>query len=63
MHSDESDLAEVAELFRQLPADARTSLLANLAILSLMRPLPDMPDPARGRELVENLLDRLREIA
>jgi len=42
---------------------ARATLLANLAVLSLMRPLPAMPDPVRGRDLVEALLARLRDIA
>jgi hypothetical protein len=63
MHCGESDVAEVTELFRQLPGDARATLLANLAVLSFMRPLPAMPDPDRGRDLVEALLARLREIA
>ena len=63
MHCGESDVAEVMELFRQLPGDARATLLASLAVLSLMRPLPAMPDPVRGRDLVEALLVRLGEIA
>jgi len=63
MHCEESDVVEVADLFRQLPGNARAALLANLAVLSLMRPLPAMPDPVRGRGLVEALLARLREIA
>jgi hypothetical protein len=63
MHCGESDVVEVTELFRQLSGDARATLLANLAVLSLMRPLPAMPDPLRGRGLVEALLARLREIA
>ena len=63
MHCGESDVAEVTELFQQLPGDARATLFANLAVLSLMRPLPAMPDPVRGRDLVEALLARLREIA
>jgi hypothetical protein len=63
MHCGETDFAEVAELFQQLPTDARAALLANLSLLSLMQPLPDMPDPARGRNLVESLIERLRESA
>jgi hypothetical protein len=63
MHCGESDLEEIATLFRQLPAETRTTLLANLAVLSLMRPLPEMPDPVRGRDAVVALLQRLREIA
>jgi len=63
MHCREPDVVEVTEIFRQLPSDARTTLLANLAVLSLMRPLPAMPDPVRGRDLVESLLERLRKIA
>src|SRR5205823_2259125 len=63
MHCTEPDVVEVTQLFQQLPPDARTTLLANLALLSLMRPLPQMPDPVRGRELVEALLARLKERA
>jgi hypothetical protein len=63
MHCGKTDVVEVTELFGQLRADARATLLANLAVLSLMRPLPAMPDPVRGRNLVEALLARLREIA
>ena len=58
-----SDVEEVAELFRGLSRDARTMLLGNLAILSLLKPLPDMPDPHRGRALVESLIGHLREIS
>jgi len=60
MTCEESDVAEFVNVFRQLPVDARTMLLANLSVLSLMQPLPDMPDPHRGRELVEPLIARLR---
>jgi hypothetical protein len=54
------DLTEVTKIFQQLPADARTMLLGNLAVLSLMHPLPGMPDPTRGRAAVEALLTRLQ---
>ncbi len=57
---DEPDLVEVTELFQRLPPDARTMLLGNLAVLSLMRPLPGMPDPIRGRAAVEAILARLQ---
>lgn len=62
IHCGESDLTELLELYRQLPIDMQTMLLGNLAVLSLMRPLPGMPDPTRGREHVEALLTRLRGI-
>lgn len=61
MHCSQSDLIEVTQLFRQSSDDARATLLGNLAILSLMRPLPDMPDPVRGRELVESLVAKLQQ--
>ena len=60
MTSSEPDVDEFADLFRRLSADTRTMLLANLALLSLMEPLPEMPDPHRGRELIEALIVRLR---
>jgi len=60
MTGNESDVAEFEELFERLPNDARTMVIANLSVLSLMQPLPDMPDPRRGRALVEALIDRLR---
>jgi len=55
----ESDLGEVETLFEALSADARTMLLGNLDVLSLMHPLPEMPDPMRGREDVQSLIRRL----
>jgi hypothetical protein len=60
MQCGESDLIEIEELFRAVSDDAKSMLLGNLAVLSLMRPVPDMPDPARGRESVDALLARLR---
>ncbi len=59
----EADVIELEQLFRRLPLDARTMLLANLALLSLMQPLPDMPDPTRVRTDVDALLKRLRGLA
>jgi hypothetical protein len=55
----ESDLTELVELCAELPRDMKSTLLGNLALLSLMRPLPGMPDPTRGREQVESLQRRL----
>jgi len=60
MQSGESDLREIEELFRDLSDDAKAMLLGNLAVLSLMRPLPDMPNPDGGRESVHALLTRLQ---
>jgi hypothetical protein len=60
MQCGEADLKETEELFRNLPAEARSLLLGNLAMLSLLRPLADMPDPVRGREFVNTLLNRLQ---
>jgi hypothetical protein len=58
----EADLVEVTKIFQQLPADARTMLLGNLAVLSLMQPLPGMPDPTRGRAAVEAFIARLQAV-
>lgn len=58
----EADLIEVTEIFQRLPPDARAGLLGNLTVLSLMQPLPQMPDPIRGRANVETLLTRLKGI-
>ena len=57
------DVDEFIEIHGQLPADARSMVLGNLAVLSLMRPLPEMPDPVQGRSVVEALVARLRETA
>jgi len=45
------------------PEEAQTIMLANLGLLSLMNPIPDMPDPKRGRQDVEALMNRLRRLA
>jgi hypothetical protein len=60
MQCGESDLAEISGHYLELLGDMKSTLLGNLAILSLMRPLPEMPDPIRGRQQVEALLTRLK---
>lgn len=55
------DLDELVGLYRQLPAEAGSMVLGNLAVLSLMQPLPGMPDPIQGRSEVERLVAELKE--
>ena len=59
MHSSDADLNEFAELYDGLPQESQTLILSSLAVLSRLRPQSGMPDPERGRELVDVLLARL----
>jgi len=63
MVCDESDLLEIARIFQTMPSEARGMVLGNLAVLSLMQPLPGMPNPTQGREAVDALLKRLKAVA
>jgi hypothetical protein len=55
----ESDLVELEEQYRPLAPETRHTLRSNLATLSLLTPLPAMPDPRPHRKRVAALLDRL----
>lgn len=55
----DADLAELVDLHRTLPADMKDAVVSNLTVLSLMAGVPQMPDPARHREIVARLLERL----
>lgn len=55
----EQDLEELEEQYRSLGPELRHTLRSNLATLSLLQPLPSMPDPRPHRNLVAALLDRL----
>lgn len=57
--SAEGDLDELERDYRRLRPELRHAVRSNLAILSLLRPHRDMPDPERHRELVVALLRRL----
>jgi hypothetical protein len=59
---EDSDIREAQELFQQLPSDARTTVLSNLSVLSLMQAIPEMPDPAAGRDEVRALRKRLENL-
>ena len=59
--SRDDDLEEAAVLFRTLPPELRYAVRSNLTVLSLMEPVPGMPDPRPHRRLVAALLRRLEE--
>lgn len=61
--SDDEDLGEVVELFAGLPPESRSTVLNGLTVLSLMNPIPEMPDPTAGRGQVAKLLKRLETVA
>jgi len=56
-----SDVEETLALFRTLPAELRHAVRSNLTLLSLMGPIPGMPDPQPHRRLVADLLRTLEE--
>lgn len=53
------DLDEMEKDYRTFRPELRHAVRSNLAILSLLKPHEDMPDPERHRELVVALLRRL----
>lgn len=55
----EPDLGELEEQYRSLGPEMRHTVRTNLATLSLLTPLPAMPDPRPHRTLLAALLDRL----
>jgi hypothetical protein len=59
----ESDLEELASVARALRGDARHAIRSGLTVLSLMDPLPHMPDPGAVRDQVNRLLGRLESDA
>ena len=50
---------ELASEIGLLRDDQRRTVMANLALLSFLRPLPGMPDPTESRELLASLIRRL----
>ncbi|MGZ5440572.1 MAG: hypothetical protein ACXW5U_03160 [Thermoanaerobaculia bacterium] len=53
------DIDELATEIGRLRDDQRRTVMANLALLSLLRPIPGMPDPTDAREVVASLIRRL----
>jgi hypothetical protein len=61
--SGEEDVREVVDLFTRLAPDQRRAVVSGLTVLSLMKPLPEMPDPETARERVAALMHRLEASA
>lgn len=57
--SDEGDLQEMVSLFGRLAPDQKRAVVSGLTVLSLMKPMPEMPDPEAGRAQVAKLVTRL----
>jgi len=53
------DLDELAASFAALEPDQRRAVLSSLALLSLLKPLPQMPDPTTARDKVNLVVQRL----
>lgn len=56
------DIDEIVEHFAGLSDEQRKIVIGSLTILSLMASVPDMPDPARAREEIATLIERLETI-
>jgi hypothetical protein len=54
-----SDLDEVGRTFSILPEESKQIVRQNLTLLSVLEPVPGMPDPRPHREAVARLLARL----
>ena len=61
--SGQEDLEDFVEIFAGLTSEQRGAVVSNLTVLSLMKPVPEMPDPAAGREEVARLIQRLEAVA
>ena len=57
------DLEELAAIYTTLDGEQRSAVLGNLAVLSLMKPVPEMPDPTKARAIVAQLVRRLEALA
>lgn len=60
--SGNGDIDEFASEVGRLRDDQRRTVMANLALLSLLRPLPGMPDPTEAREVLASLIRRLEAL-
>jgi hypothetical protein len=54
-----ADLDELAASFAELEPDQQRGILSSLALLSLLKPLPQMPDPTTARDKVDLVARRL----
>lgn len=61
--SHESDLAELVDTYRTLPAELRYHVRANLSLLSLLESVPGMPDPVPYRARLASILEKLETAA
>lgn len=59
--SDAEDLAEMKNVYTELPSELRYAVRSNLSMLSLLESRARMPDPTRHRALVAALLARLED--
>jgi hypothetical protein len=57
-----ADLEELAEIYARLGREQRKAVLSSLSTVSLMKPLPQMPDPAASRARVAQLVRRLEAV-
>jgi hypothetical protein len=55
----QEDLVELTQLFSRLSLEAQRLALDNLTVLSLLDPMPEMPDPTAARREVAALIERL----
>ncbi|HXT19899.1 MAG TPA: hypothetical protein VN811_10185 [Thermoanaerobaculia bacterium] len=53
------DIDELTASFAALSSDEQRGVLSSLGLLSLLKPLPEMPDPTAARDQVDSLLRRL----
>lgn len=56
------DLDEVVDAYAELAGEQRQAVLSSLGTVSLMRPLPQMPDPGAARDQMAGLLTRLQAV-
>ena len=63
MVSDDADLQEAVEIFSDLTSEQRATVVGGLTVLSLMKPIPEMPDPSAAREHVVRFIERLEAVA
>lgn len=57
------DLDEAALIFAGLSNDQKKTAIGSLTLISLMPPIPEMPDPTEARPEIAALLKRLETIA
>jgi hypothetical protein len=60
--STEDDWSEFVRLAGDLSAEQRHGMVSNLTVLSLMKPMAEMPDPTVMRQEIARLITRLEEV-